>query len=195
MERQVSPEAFFDSLSLAHKLDNYLDGFRLEEIHLFSYFSSFLYAYSGQSITTWSHRYTSSAGYPFSMDINEANQRHIQNGFFEERGESYVITGRGTDEFNKFKQLPTFIKREAILNAACTTSIIIPYSETLRALLNEPDLKKAQQLGNSSWLDQMNFYPQFETISKAVGVNSSDLLLPAVTWINYLQENTNSNAN
>jgi len=45
MSNQVIPEAFFDSLSLAHKLDNFLDGFKLEEIHLFSYFSAFLYCF------------------------------------------------------------------------------------------------------------------------------------------------------
>jgi len=188
MTNQVTPEAFFDSLSLAHKLDNFLDGFKLEEIHLFSYFSSFLYCYAGNAIGTWQHRYIASNGYPFSDSINEAILRHIQNNLFEDKGEYYVITGRGTDEFNKFKVLSTFIKREELLNAACTTSILIPYSQTLRALLNEPDLKLAQDLQNNSWLDQSSFYAQFKEISEAVGINTQDLIIPAVTWINYLSE-------
>ncbi len=188
MSKQVTPEAFFDSLSLAHKLDSFLDGFKLEEIHLFSYFSSFLYCYAGNAIATWQHRYIASNGYPFSDSINEAIVRHLQNGLFEEKSEYYAITGRGVDEFNKFKVLSTFIKREEILNAACTTSILIPYNQTLRALLNEPDLKTAQQLQNSPWLDQSNFYPQFKEISEAVGIQSQDLIIPAVTWINYLNE-------
>lgn len=190
MSKQVTPEAFYDSLSLAHKLDNFLDGFKLEEIHLFSYFSSFLYFYAGNAISTWQHKYIAENGYPFSDSINEAIKRHIQNGLFENEGEYYVITGRGTDEFNKFKDFPTFLKREVILNAACTTSILIPYSQTIRALQNEPDLKKSEALRNNTWLDQSSFYSQFKEISEAVGIKSHDLIVPAVAWVNLLKEKT-----
>lgn len=188
MSKQVTPEAFFDSLSLAHKLDNYLDGFKLEEIHLFSYFSSFLFHHAGNPIGTWQHKYIVSKGYPFSDGIYEAVTRHIQNGLFDVKGEFYTVTGRGADEFNKFKVLSTFIEREEFLNAVCTTSILVPYSQTLRALLNEPEIKKVEELQNNSWLELNNIYPKFKEISEAVGVHTDDLIIPAVTWINYLNE-------
>lgn len=188
MSKQVTPEAFFDSLSLAHKLDNFLDGFKLEEIHLFSYFSSFLFCYRGNSIATWPHRYIASNGFPFSDTINEAIERHLQNGLFENKNEYFTISGRGTDEFNKFKVLSTFTRREELLNAACTTTILIPYSQTVRALLNEPDLKKQIELNNNEWLDQMSFYPQFKDISEAVGIKTQDLIIPAVALINSLSQ-------
>ncbi|VVB87749.1 Uncharacterised protein [uncultured archaeon] len=189
MSNQVTPEAFFDSLSLAHKLDNYLDGFKLEEIHLFSFFSSFLFHYAGNPIGTWQHKYiVDKKGYPFSDNINEAITRHIQNGLFDMNGEFYTISGRGADEFNKFKVLPNFIKREEFLNAACTTSILVPYSQTLRALLNDPEIKKVEELKNNSWIELMNIYPKFKEISEAVGVHTEDLIIPAVTWINYLNK-------
>ena len=167
MTKQVTPEAFFDSLSLAHKLDNFLDGFKLEEIHLFSYFSSFLYCYAGNAIGTWPHKYIAVDGYPFSDSINEAILRHRQNGLFEDMGDYFTITGRGTDEYNKFKGQTLFIKREEMINAACTTSILIPYNKTIRALLSEPSFMKAQELQNESWLDQTQFYPQFKEIIDA----------------------------
>lgn len=189
MSNQVIPEAFFDSLSLAHKLDNFLDGFKLEEIHLFSYFSAFLYCYSGNPIGTWQHKYTVENGYPFASTINEAILRHIQNGLFENKVEYFTISGRGTDEFNKFKQLQSFSKREEILNAACTTTILVPYSQTVRALLNEPDLKKQNEL-QTGWLNPTSFYPQFKEISEAIGIKSPDLIIPAVAWVNYLTEQT-----
>lgn len=189
MDTQISPEAFFDSLSLAHKLDNFLDGFKLEEIHLFSYFSSFLYCYNtNNSIVTWAHQYTVLNNYPFSSAVNIAINRHIQNGLFEDKGDYYTITGRGTDEFNKFKELESFSRREDILNAACTTSILIPYSQTLRALLNEPDLKKQAELQNDEWLKPESFYPQFREITEAIGIKGNDMVIPAITWINYLIE-------
>tara|TARA_R110002020_G_scaffold304725_2_gene520529 strand:+ start:3114 stop:3698 length:585 start_codon:yes stop_codon:yes gene_type:complete len=188
MTKQVSPEAFFDSLSIAHKLDKYLDGFRLEEIHLFSYFASLLFLYKGNLIADWQHRYTVKSGYPFSDSIQEAINRHITNGLFEESEDFFIITGRGTEEFLRFKKLSTLATREEYLNAACTTSILIPYSEAIRGLLNEPELKKAEVLENKSWLEQKDIYPKFKKLSVEVGIHSEDLLLPAVSWVNYLSE-------
>lgn len=195
MSKQVTPEAFFDCLSLAHKLDKYLDGFKLEEIHLFSYFASILFLYRQNPVGDWGYRFTiSAAGYPFSESIFEATTRHLQNGWFEERGAFYSFTQQGTDEFNNFIVLPTFSKREEYLAAACTTSILVPYSQTLRALLSDPEIAKAKQLDNKSWLEQTNIYQKFDEISKAVGVAAEDLVIPAVTWINFINEENQAKA-
>ena len=189
MSTQVIPEAFFDSLSLAHKLDNFLDGFRLEEIHLFAYFSSILFLYKGNLVSEWQYKFTvDTNGYPFSTEINEATSRHIQNGLFEYRNNYYSITGRGADEFSRFSSLTIFEKREEFLNAACTTSILVPYSETERALLHDSEIEKAKSLQNESWLDQSKIYQKFQEISQSVGVTATDLLIPAVSWVNYLNE-------
>jgi hypothetical protein len=193
MSTQVIPEAFFDSLSLAHKLDNFLDGFALSEIHLFSYFSSILFLYRGNPVSEWQYKFTVDGnGYPFSTEINEATTRHIQNGLFEDNNNYYSITGRGADEFSRFKNLTLFRKREEYLNAACTTSILVPYAETERALLNDFEIEKAKNLGNPSWLDQSITYQKFQEISQAVGISSDDLVIPAITWVNYLTEKLKS---
>lgn len=191
MSTQVIPEAFFDSLSLAHKLDNFLDGFTLPEIHLFSYFSSILFLYKGNPISEWQYKFiVDTNGYPFSTEINEATTRHVQNGLFENSNNSnyYSITGRGTDEFSKFKALTMFKRREEYLNAACTTSILVPYTETERALLNDFEIGKAKSLENPSWLDQSITYQKFQEISQAVGISADELVIPAITWVNYLTE-------
>lgn len=186
---QVQPETFYDSLSLAHKLDDILDGFRLEEVHLFSYFSSILYLYKGNAISDWKYKFIiDTDGYPFSSDLNAAMQRHIKNGLFDQRGDFYLITSRGTDEFNKFNKLPTLSAREEYLNAACTTNILVPYSQTIRALLNDPEIYKNKQINGDMWLNQSDAYKKFREISEAVGVPSDDLIIPAVTWVNYISE-------
>jgi hypothetical protein len=193
MSTQVIPEAFFDSLSLAHKLDNYLDGFKLEEIHLFAYFSSILFLYKGNLVSEWQYRFTVDPnGYPFSTEINEATSRHIQNGLFELKNNYYSITGRGADEFSRFSSLSIFAKREEYLSAACTTSILVPYAETERALLNDFEIEKVKSLKNESWLDQSKIYQKFQEISLSVGVTAKDLVIPAVTWVNYLNEKLKS---
>lgn len=189
MSTQLKPEAFFDSLSLAHKLDNYLDGFRQEEIHLFSYFSSILFLYRGNNISDWGYRYIiDERGYPFSNEISESITRHIHNGLFEERTEYFAITGRGTDEYNQFRTLPTFVKREEYLDAACTANILVPYSQTIRALLSEPEIHRTKELNNNSWLEESNIYEKYKEISASIGVSTENLIIPAVAWINYLDQ-------
>ena len=66
---------------------------------------------------------------------------------------------------------------------------MVPYSKTLRALLNDPEIVKQNKLMNKSWLEQSNVYPKFEEISNSIGIPVRDLIIPAVTWINYIDKN------
>jgi len=188
MIEQVRPEAYFDTLSIAHKLDAQLDGgFKQEEIHLFSYFSSILFLFKGKPLADWGYQYhIDASGYPFSMDIAEAIQRDIQNVLFEEKEEYLVISARGVDQFNTLRSLTLFKEREEVIDAACTTGIVLPYTSALRALLSEPEIAKRKKLEDSSWLDQTEIYPKFLEVSKAVGVSSENLVISAATWVDYL---------
>lgn len=129
MSKQVELEAFFDSLSIAHKLDDFLDEFERQEVHLFAYFSAFLFHYGGNPVDDWKYKFTiDESGYPHSKQIDDAIERHINSGAFEIRNIFLSITARGTDEFNKFtKELLLFREREEIIDAACSTAILIPY--------------------------------------------------------------------
>lgn len=185
MTRQIEPEAFFDSLSIAHKLDNFLDGFEQEEIHLFSYFAAILYHYSGNPVDDWKYSFTvSSRGYPHSKTLNDAIERHMFSNLFEERANYFIITGRGTDEFNRFSEFASFQKREIFLDAACTTSILVPYQETKRALLDDPSIKRAKQLNNDDWLSFSN--EKLKEITQNLGAPVDELIIPAVSWIRFL---------
>jgi len=188
---QVIPEAFFDSLSLAKKLDDFLDGFKMEEIHLFAYFSLILYVYNGGDSASWGYNFiVDEKGFPFSDALNSAIERHIKNGIFEERTDYYIITGRGVDEFNRFKNLQDFANREKMLNASCTTSILIPFAETRKALLNDPSLLSAKQLGGKREIDNA-VYGKFREISDAIGAPIDDVIIPAISWINYINAQSN----
>jgi len=183
---QITPEAFFDSLSLAKKLDDFLDGFKTEEIQLFSYFSLILYVYNGSDSASWGYSFiVDEKGYPFSDVLNNAIERHIKNGVFEKRADYYIITGRGVDEFNRFKNLSDFANREKMVNASCTTSILVPFAETRKALLNDPSLSSAKLLGGKREIDNA-VYSKFREISEAIGAPVDDVIIPAISWINYI---------
>jgi hypothetical protein len=186
MSEQILPEAYFDSLSIAHKLDNFLDGFERNEIHLFSYFSAILFHYTGNPVGDWKYQFIISAdGYPHSKDLYDSIERHLMSGFFEEKGSFLIITGRGTDEFNKFsKNFPTYKDREKYIDAACSTSILIPYKETKLALLEDPNIKKSFSLKNQDWISFSN--KKLKEITEAIGAPVDELLIPAVSWIDHL---------
>jgi hypothetical protein len=187
---QIIPEAFFDSLSLAKKLDEFLDGFKTEEIQLFAYFSLILYVYNGGDSASWGYNFiVDEKGYPFSADLNNAIERHVKNAIFEKREDYFIITGNGVTEFNRFKNLQDFANREKMVNASCTTSILIPFTETRKALLNDPNLSNARKLGGKRDIDNA-VYVQFQEISKAIGgAPVDDVIIPAISWINYINTN------
>jgi len=195
MIEQVRPEAYFDTLSIAHKLDTQLDGgFKQEEVHLFSYFSSILFLFKGKPLADWGYQYQIDAkGYPFSSDVAEAIQRDVQNVLFEEKDEYLVILGRGVDQFNKLRSLTLFKEREEVIDAACTTGIVLPYTSALRALLSEPEIEKRKKLEDNSWLDQAEIYPKFLEVSEAVGISSANLVISAATWVDYLSSQDSGN--
>ncbi len=186
MNKQILPDAYFDSLSISHKLDNFLDGFERNEIHLFAYFSAILFHYAGNTVDEWKYKFIiSKEGCPHSKDLDDAIKRNLLNGHFDENGNFMIITGRGTDEFNTFfKHFPTYQNREKYIDAACSTSVLIPYKETKKALLDDPSLKKNIKIGNQDWISYNNV--KLKEITKAIGAPIDELLIPAVSWIEYL---------
>ena len=194
-KKQIIPEAFFDSLSLAKKLDEYLDGFKLEEIQLFSYFSLILHAYKGNDVSSWGYSFiVDEKGFPFSKELNEAIERHIKNALFESKTDYFIVSGRGVDEFNRFKKLDNFGEREKVISASCTTSILIPFSQTREALLSDPALVKAKTLGGKRNIDN-TIYSKFKEVSDAIGAPiAEDYIIAALSWINYIRVDKEKNA-
>ncbi|NPA44192.1 MAG: hypothetical protein GXO49_01525 [Chlorobi bacterium] len=188
MNRQILPEAYFDSLSIAHKLDNFLDGFEQREIHLFAYFSAILFYYNGNPVNDWKYKFIIGKDkYPHSKELDDAINKNILSGYFEETSNFMIITGRGTDEYNKFKVFGSNKKREKYIDAACSTSVLIPYKETIKALLNDPNIIKASQINNQDWIAYSN--NKLKEITNALGAPADELLIPAVSWIEYLLKN------
>lgn len=178
--------ALYDSISIAHKLDDYLDAFKFEEIQLFSYFSSILFVYEGNTSDQWSYRYIVNKGYPYSSQLQEALDRDLNNGWFERSSDFYRVSARGIDELNKFKKLDAFKPREKYLEAACTTSILMPYKETIRALSSDANLAKASVINNNQWMEYALVSSKFKEISEQLGVPSGDLTIPSLSWLQHL---------
>jgi len=186
--KKILPEAFYDSLSISYKLGDTLVDFKQEEIHLFSYFSSILFLYKCNPITNWKYNFIiDQNGCPFSSELDEVIERHKLNGILRKESIYLEITPKGIKEYYKFKDMKNITEREEYIEASCSTNIIIPYSKTIRSLLNDPEIVKRKKSGSRK-IDVDMAYKQFAELSEAVGVPADDLIIPAVTWINYIAE-------
>ena len=189
MSIKIEPEAQFDSLSLGVKLYNYFDGFKREEIQLFSYFSSILFPYTKEPLSEWKYRYTldQKTNYPFSSELNAAIDIHLLNGNFEERSDFFIVTSKGMKTFDNIKDLLSFKNREIAINTACTTSILMSFKETEKALLNDPELKHKKEIANNdNWINQDYIYDRILEISKELGIPLDNLMISSVSWVKYL---------
>lgn len=186
----VSKESYFDSLFLANKLDEYFSSFKLEEIHLFSYFSSLLYISRGNPPSTWEHRYTIKDDYPFCVGIQEALERHISVDNISRSGDLYDITGRGAHEITNFLHLSMFKERIDLLQAVCTSTVLLTYSTTIQSLLSSPDLVRSRVGSNRDWIHQDLSNDILLKILNDLGIENVDPLIPALTWLEHLSKRT-----
>jgi hypothetical protein len=194
--KELLPEAFYDSLSIGSKLHNALGTFKREEIHLFSYFSSILFLYKGNPLADWKYRFIlNSQGFPFSDELDNAITRHILNGILKDGNIFLDFTARGSEEFDKIRAFSYLSKREEYIEASCVTNIILPYSKTIRALSHDPEIRKLQKLNTKQEIDNEIVYSQFKELSRLIGIQTKDLIIPAVNWVNYLYEEISQEEN
>ena len=59
--------------------------------------------------------------------------------------------------------------------------------ETIKALLNDPNIVNASKINNQDWIGYNN--EKLKEITENLGAPSDELLLPAVSWIDYLLKN------
>ena len=184
--QQVLPEAQFDSLSIGVKFYNYFDGFNRNEIQLFCYFSSLLFSYTKEPLSEWKYQFMIIDGYPFSKEINSAIELHLLNGNIEEKENYFVITTRGLKTYDEIRDLHIFLKREKSINAACSTSLMIPIREAETALLNDPEYMKQNIPNNPEWINQDYSINRIREVSEALGIPLNNLIAASSGWIKYI---------
>jgi hypothetical protein len=191
MKKTINPETQFDCLSIGIKLYDYFDGFKREEIQLFAYFASIFFFYTRNCSVDddWKYDFIiDSKGFPFSQELNDSFEQHILNRNFEEKERFSLVTPEGVKLFDSIKRHSLFKNREKAIDAACTASILVSFEKTVKALLNDDEIIKAKKLDNQPFLDRNNIYNKIVEISKKVGAPIDDLIIPAVSWLNYLIE-------
>lgn len=196
----LNPFAFYDSLALSNKLQGVLGSCVRSEIHLFSYLSCLLSLYKKCPAADWGYSFAGTQySAPFSKEVEDAINISINYGLLNEADQYIRISRRGVLECQNLSRLGQNIQRERFLDGACSSVLAMPVNILRDSLLSEPGLNTSTKLSSPRLLlDESNpslvlLYDQFQALSKTIGVELDDLMVPAVLWLTYLS-NTQSDS-
>jgi hypothetical protein len=185
-------ETVFDVLYVSSILQRRFGNVARGEIHLFTYLSCLLSIYAGNAADDWGYGYAGTkTGSPFSAELNLTIDELLL-GDLAFGDEFLHITEAGLQELLDLSAMTILSRRTMYLEAACCSILAIPVGIVRDALSQEPNLRPVFQLATSRrLLDHKGLdllYEHFDSLRKAVGDETKDLLVPATVWLSYLAE-------
>ncbi len=198
----ANPYAYFDCLAICERLQRRFGNASTAEIHLFAYLSCLLSLYKKLPVSWWGYSFSvTKSGYPFSADLDEElatlsgrNCVINQNNYLE-------VNAPGKKEYEVLMTFSQNRDRELFIEGACSTTLTMPVGMIRKAISLEPEIRSSVQLGQSSLLfgegEVSDIYRQFSVLSSIIGVETTELMIPAVVWLTYVceQEFGENNAN
>lgn len=189
----INPYAIYDALFLGNRLQRYIDDFNSSEVQLFCYFSCLLSLYEGNPTSFWGYKFIKNEmDVPLSTDIYNALDCLLRNNEIEKNNKYYKVTQEGQTKCEVLSALSHFQNRKKYLEASCESLLALPIGGIRSAINSEPIVKSVTNASLRTLIDDENgaielLYEQFELLRDAVNSKDSDLFVPAVTWLKYLQ--------
>jgi len=160
------------------------------DVHLFAYLACLLSLYSGRTPQDWGYSFAAtSKGYPFAHDIADSLQSLLISGCLHSDTNGITISSKGEEEYQLNGSLGRNGEREIFLAGACSAILAMPLGMIRWAISEEPELKRARVISDMLLLQPpgvLRIYDHLQALSKAVGEESSDLMVPAVAWLSFL---------
>lgn len=188
---QMNSRALYDSLGIGIRLQASYGNVAKAEVHIFAYLSCLLSLYKGWPVSKWGYTFISTdQGIPFALDIENSILVLLERGLMSQQETYYRVTHLGKAEYEILSQLKDLGERSAFLEGACSSILSLPVGIIRDAITQEPELQRANTLSVSRQLlhgpGLTSLHRQFERLSSAVGIEVSDLMIPAVIWLTYL---------
>ena len=112
----VNPYAYFDSLSISHRLQENLGNIVTAEIYLFSYLACILSLYRRRPISDWQYKLSiTEYGFPYSVDLDNATKMLEETGNLAKEGSFLVVTEKGNKEYEMLCDLSQNVEREVFI--------------------------------------------------------------------------------
>lgn len=185
-----SPESYFDTLFLTCHVSNNLDGVSRSEVYLLSYISCLLSLYDRQPVSFWGYDFAvTEYGYPFSSAVQGSLTHLVQNGEIykaDSASHTFSPTDRGKTRLRTLSTLGRFAKRKPFLEAASASLLTLPNGTLRLAVKNDPNVQSAIRHNRDTLLlsepSVSDIYEEFSLLSDVIGVETTDLLFPAIAW-------------
>lgn len=212
--------AFFDALFIISKLSAKYGDAAASEVHLLSYLSCLLSLYDGKAAHDWKYIFVvGNAHAPYAREMEESIKFLESNSLVIVSitdNEQYVkITDQGINELDVLASFSNVASRLKYLKAACDTLLLVALSSVKKAIRNEPtmvsvatrslepiiqNVKFKQKQRRQSLIDESSssiavLYDQFDSLKKALGDKHIDMLIPAITWLQFIEEKASLNIN
>ena len=189
----INPFAIYDTLFVGNKLQRYIGDFNSSEVQLFCYFSCLLSLYEGNPTSFWGYKFIKNdLGVPLSTEVYTALDCLLVNNELEKADNYYKITSEGKSKCEVLSEFGRFENRNKYLQASCESLLALPIGYIRNSINSEPIVRAANNSTVRTLVDEENgaialLYEQFELLKEAIDTNDSDLFVPAVTWLKYLQ--------
>ncbi|KGL47603.1 MULTISPECIES: hypothetical protein [Bacteroidales] len=189
----INPFAIYDTLFVGNKLQRYIGDFNSSEVQLFCYFSCLLSLYEGNPTSFWGYKFIKNdLGVPLSTEVYTALDCLLVNNELEKADNYYKITSEGKSKCEVLSEFGRFENRNKYLEASCESLLALPIGYIRNSINSEPIVRAANNSTVRTLVDEENgaialLYEQFELLKEAIDTNDSDLFVPAVTWLKYLQ--------
>lgn len=194
---QLNPDAAFDCLFVADRLERDRGMITKAELHLFGYLACLLWLYRQRPLSDWGYSFVGTElGAPFSLDIDNAIWEFQDRGYLLRNEERLSLSELAQQELQEFLGLSLNEERGECLRAACSSTSAFSRGMVASALSQESDLRRARIVPNSRVLlgeaAQRVLYEQFDALHRALNVANIDLRVPAIVWLAALYKSQES---
>jgi hypothetical protein len=185
---QLIPEAAFDCLFVANRLQARARSFASPELHVFTYLACLLSLYRGRSAADWGYEFVGTElGAPFSQQIDAALRELLSRGYLVRTSDRLQMLELADQRLRDFDHLNLNQERAECLKAACATTAAFSVGMVTSALSQEPELQRSNALPSNRQLLEdaglSQIYALFEALRGGLNQETSDLRLPAVVWL------------
>jgi hypothetical protein len=182
--------AYFDSLAIALRISERFGTVIRSEIHLFSYLACLLSLYRARPVSEWSYTFAGTRlGTPFSFDVDSAIDDLIDRALLVETGGFMQLSQEGQEELRELESLQLNHDRLQFITAACDSLLVLPVGLIRKSLMSDTVSPQTQLAATRPLLDESvveDLYSTFEQLSRNIGVETDELVVPAVVWLTYL---------
>lgn len=183
-----NPNAYYDCLAICVHLEKNLGDTSITEIHLFAYLSCMLSLFKEHPVSMWGYSFSvTTTSYPFSVDIDEEIINLVNNDCLSRNNDYLKVTELGKEQYKMLSELSQYTERELFIKGACSTILALPVGFVRKAVSQESEIRCAVALEQNSLLLKEgavnDIYKQFSTLSSIVGVDTQEMIVPAVLWL------------